>query len=774
MSQASSQRNFSGGEIAPALFARTDQVKYATGLRTLRNFIVKRGGGATNRPGTELTGVVGSGSVITRLIPFEFNDSQTYVLEFTDRRVRFIRDNAYLGAPYFVAVPYLAADIKDLHFTQSADVLTIVHSSYPIGELSRLADTNWTYTLPTIAPGITAPTNVTLSPATGTGTFRVWVVTALSATNEESYVSSSVGIASVSLPQERTISWNAVTGAIGYNIYASWFTTPGGYGFVGTTQALSFYDAGVAPDFAHQPPEVRDPFSGATNYPATTNFYQQRRLFGGLTSAPETTYTSRTGAYKNFTTSTPTRDDDAMTFGLASKTVDDIRHFVDTGDELLILTSQGEWVILGDAAGILRPTDINARCFSQHGSTTLAPVEIDNRVLYVHARRSMLRDIQTKQGFKGADLTIFSSHLFDGHTIVDMAYAELPNSVVWLVREDGVLLGLTDVAEQQILGWHRHDTLGTITACCVIPEGGEDRLYIAVERNGQTLVERMASRFFTDVQDAIFMDSALSYDGRNTDTSHTMTLSGGTTWAFDELLTITANFNEFSAPEVGNVIVLTGSDGTVIRLTLSSYTSATVMQGYPDETVPASMQGIASGTWSRAVNVVSGLSHLEGLEVSVFADAYVVASPNNDQIAFTCTVAGGIVTLDEPYSYIHVGLPYLSDLETLDVDTPSGPSVKPHKMMMNAVTVFVDASRNCFVGSAPPTDDDVDPLENLDEFKIRDDSDEWGPIALLTDSIDMPIAGRFNNAGRLFFRQVDPVPLTILAVMPQGFVPPPA
>jgi hypothetical protein len=766
------QRSFCKGEITPALYARSDQVAYATGLRTCRNFLVKRTGGVDNRPGTELVGVA-AGDVV-RLIPFVFNDDQTYVLEFTNTLVRFIRDGAYLGAPYSVGVPYAAADLADIQFTQSGDVLTLVHPSYPPAELSRLADTTWIYSVIVFGPSITPPASVSTNYPVGTGVN--WVVTALSATGDESVASTSTGV--VSLPTSGTVLsvvWTEVAGAIGYNLYKSF--GGGSYGFIGTAGPeifvapyLIFEDTGLTPDYTRQPPlEDADLFAVVDEYPAAIAYYQQRTVYGGAVNAPQTIRTSRTGNLTNFTTSTPIQDDDAITFTIVSKKANQIRHIVDTGSEMLVLTSGAEWTVDGDAAGVLRPTDINARQVSQHGASTLAPIQMERRTLYVHARRAVIRDVSNVpyQGFRGTDLTVFSTHLFDGHTVVDWCYQEVPDSIVWCVRDDGVLLGLTDMEEQQVQGWHRHDTLGTVLACCTVPEGSEDRLYLAVARNGQTVVERMASRFVDEIVDACFVDSSLVYDGRNTVDTKTMTLSGGVTWDFDELLTCTCSSSEFTAPDIGNAVLFTDDDGLPLLFAISGYTSPTVVTGFANRTVPAELQ-VATSTWARAVDTVTGLDHLEGLDVSVTADGYVVANPNNPKIDTVVTVLSGTATLDRPYGCIRVGLPYVSDLETLDIDTPGGPSIKDRKIKIDRVTLEVLASRGIFAGSGVPASDDV--LSPLYEMKLRDDED-WGtPCTLLTRTLQQNITNSWSYEGRIFVRQVDPMPLSVLAVIPTGTI----
>lgn len=766
-------RNFVSGEISPSLYSRTDLVKYATGARTVRNFLVRREGGLDNRPGTELVRNFAGYDTI-RLLPFVFNATQTYVLMFSALQLQFIRDGGMVGAPYSIVTPYTAADLADLQITQSADVVTIVHPLHPVYELDRIADTNWTLTAITFGPGVATPTGLAATPAQATGPWS-WVVTAVNASGQESYPSAPLSTRVV-LTTTFLLSWNPVAGAVTYNLYRQDATGPYGLvfgGIIGVDVGVGGTPAQV-PDLDNQPPNTRAVFNASGDYPAAVGQYQQRQLYGGSTNQPETVYTSRSADRKNFTVSAPVQDDDAVTFTIVGRMVSQVKHFVDAG-YFILFTTGGVYVVDGDAAGVVRPTDVNVRRVSARGCSNLPPIDLDGRLLYSQAQRSTIRDLSRDQYGRvgGGDVTIFASHLFNGYTLREWAYAEVPNSIIWVVRSDGVLLGLTDVADQEVLAWHHHDSVGGLfESVCVIPEGDEDRVYVVVNRGGARMIERFASRFFTDVQDAILTDSTLSYDGRNTNASHTMTVSGGTTWAYDELLTITANFSAFAPGDVGTkaVVFLPTLPGATFTIRLTAYTSATVVHGFPDKTVPLiGRTPINVVSWSLAVSVVGGLSHLEGKAVSVFADGYVVASPNNPQIQLHCVVASGIVTLDQPYSYIHVGLPVTADLLTLDLDSPQGPSMRDKKQLVNRVSLEIVASRGIFAGPDAPTDDSV---TGLDSYNVRDD-EEWGtPISLKTGVVQVNIQNNWERNGRVFVRQVDPLPLSIGAVIPTGFLPP--
>lgn len=135
------QRSFSGGEISPEMFGRNDDAKYQSGLARCRNFITKPQGPAENRPGFAFVRAVKDSTKKVRLIPFTYSTTQTMVIEMGPGYFRFHTQGATLmsgGVPYEITNPYAEADLFDVHYVQSADVLTLVHPNYAPRELRRL------------------------------------------------------------------------------------------------------------------------------------------------------------------------------------------------------------------------------------------------------------------------------------------------------------------------------------------------------------------------------------------------------------------------------------------------------------------------------------------------------------------------------------------------------------------------------------------------------------------------------------------------------------
>ena len=190
-------------------------------------------------------------------------------------------------------------------------------------------------------------------------------------------------------------------------------------------------------------------------------------------------------------------------------------------------------------------------------------------------------------------------------------------------------------------------------------------------------------------------------------------------------------------------------------------------------TIPTALRTVllaGTATWSLAVDTVSGLWHLEGKQVSVLGDGFVVANPNNSSYT-ALTVTDAAVTLDRPHAVVTVGLPITADMETLSVDTASAETLVGKKMIVGKVHVKLEKTRGLFVGSEPPPDEDTDFLGGLVELKVRQYENYSSPIDLKTGDAEVVINGQWNDNGRVFIRQTDPLPATVLAIYPDGNFP---
>lgn len=576
-----------------------------------------------------------------------------------------------------------------------------------------------------------------------------------------------------------------------FNIYRK---VNGIYGLVGIKDKISdplalyvFRDIGIDPDTTITPPAYTEVFDATNKYPGTLAYYQQRRLFARPNENFEQVRASQIGNYNNFSASSPIQDDDSFTFALRGKRYTEIRHMVDNGS-LVLFTANDIWNAKGDVSGVITPSQVNAVRQSYIGSAYLEPIVVDDIIVYLQARGNKIRGLNfdfSTDSYRGNELSIFASHLLEGYEVIDWAYQETPDSILWVVRSDGVLLGMTFVREQQIIAWHRHDFKGgSVESICCIPEGDRDVVYMIVRRKINDVWvkyhERLSSRFVSSDPEALkdmkFCDSYLTYDGRNTNESLTIELSGGTTWDNGEPLNMEASGSIFTALDVGNEFQLwtedeLGNKENPVTVEITAYVDDFNVTVNPVKEVPVALRTGTHSTWAKAVDEISGMWHLEGENVAIQGDGFVVASPYNPAYP-VATVENGQITLDDCYAVIHVGLPYISDIQTLDVDTTQAETTIDKNKLFGELNVFVEKTNSFWAGPDLPEDDDVDALENMREYTTRDqNTDPEAYPELLTKAVKLNINGRFKPEGSVVVRQVDPAPLSVQAIAPSGYVP---
>lgn len=721
-------RSFSAGELTPELFGRVDFSKFAEGLALCRNFITLPHGPAVNRPGTEFVKEVKNSAVATRLIPFSYNNTQTFAIEMGAGYFRFhsqaatlayttpaayngatayaIGDmvssagvnyycikattgNAPPNATYWYALPadltyeipnpYAAADLMDIHYVQSADVLTFVHPNYAPMELRRYGATNWQTAYPSFTPPANQLTGITASPnGTGTKSYS-YVITGLLAGTLEETVASAVASCSNDLtvsPNSNTVSWTDSSPAgtyVRYNVYKQ---SNGIFGYIGQAGSVVFIDQNITADISKTPPIADTVFNSANNYPAAVSYYEQRRVFGGTLNQPQNMWMTRSGTESNMSYSIPTKDDDRVAFRIAAREASAIKHIVPAGT-MLILTASGEWRCSAVGSGAITPTSIDVKPQSYNGANDVTPVVVGNLVLYAAARGGHLREMSYSwqaNAYLSADISLMAPHLFDYYSLNDMAYSRGPIPIVWAVSSNGNLLGMTYVPEQQVAAWHHHDTgvSDKFEAICVIaetPSGSssqEDMLYAIVNRtiNGvqKRYVERLHTRLYSTLADAFYVDCGATYSG-------------------------------------------------------------------------------------AATTTVTGLTWLEGMTVNILADGAV--SPPQ-------VVTSGTITLPSAASKIHVGLPITADLQTMPVAAQVDPGMAQGRPKnVNGIWLRVYRSSGIFAGPS---------FDNLVEHKQRTTEPYGSPPALVSDEVYIMLNPSWSLSGQVCIRQSNPLPLDIASM----------
>lgn len=739
MAQPTFQRTFAGGELARQLHTRADLTKYVTGLRTCRNFIILRSGGVSNRAGTRFVAALKTNSQAVELHRYVSEvGGESLLIESGPTYLRFFKNggavtvsavpaynggtqyvigdlvssagvnyycladslgNAPPNASFWYAMPSNLLEIphpftNGWHGSQSGNVITMVSKTGLTAphELLFASLTSWVIRVISTAPGVDAPTGlIGTAGGAGTLTYAYKVTTGAADSFEESLAS---GVAAVPLTATPTpaapiaLIWNPVLAAAEYYIYCDPYGN-GTFGFIGTatcdnpaagTPAL-FNDVGFTPDFAVTPPLPREPFL-TPNFPRAVGNYQQRRFLANIPGDSDAVFGSRVGFRSNFNISSPLQDDDAITFKISGSQHNPVRWLVGL-KQLIVGTDAGIWVV-GQPQVPLAPSNLAADQETYAGvSKDLLPVVIGNAILYVQAQGAIVRDVRFEQeveGLAGRDLTIFASHLFDDYNLIALDYQQTPHSTVWAIRSDGTLLGLTYLREQDVWGWHRHDTFqGVFEDLCVVPESGEDVLYAIVRRTIGTstlrYIEKLESRQIVNYDaDSFFVDSGLSYSG-------------------------------------------------------------------------------------ALATVFSGLGHLAGMKVAVLADG--VVKSNGWDAASLVVSAGGTVTVPAPgggvagYATVHIGLAIQhAEIETLDLDV-GGSDIRDKKKKVQSVTIHVDKTTKLFY--AGRDGNSLMPYKR-NPWESNDDLNEGG--------LEQNIQTAYNDVGRVFIQVRDPIPMTILGVIP--------
>jgi hypothetical protein len=752
------QRSFNGGELSGEMFGQVTDGKVQSGLATCRNFIVLPHGPVTNRPGTAYVRAVKDSTKRTRLIPFSYSTTQTMVIELGVGYFRFHTNGATLlsgASPYEISNSYAEADLFDIHYVQSADVLTLTHPNYPPAELKRLGATNWTLTNISFVSALTAPTGVAATSSGGTTYTYKYVVTAVGTNGIDESLASSIATTTGNLLTTgayNTVTWSAASGAQRYNIYKF---SGGLYGYIGQTDALTFTDDNITAALSKTPPISNNPFASTNNYPGAVSYFEQRRCFAGTTNSPQNLWMTKSGTESNLQYSLPTRDDDAISFRVAAREANTIRHIVPLTN-LVLLTSSAEWRITSLNSDAITPSTVSVRPQSYIGAANTQPVIINNNLIYAAARGGHVRELAYNwqaSGYVTGDLSLRAPHLFDNLTIVDMAYGKSPQPLVWAVSSNGNLLGLTYVPEQQVGAWHRHDTDGVFESCAVVAEGNEDYLYVIVKRtiNGSSVryVERLASRQWATQADAFYVDCGATFNGLNTSAT-TVTVTGGTSWVSGETVTITASAPLFAYPaqtDVNDAIVFVDSAGVNYTLTILATTSTTVATARLSSTLPAAYRATATANFSFARDSVSGLGWLEGKTVNVLTDGAV-----HRQVVVT----SGTIQLDYAARKIQIGLPITADAQTMpwsaQIDAGYG---QGRTKNVDKVWLRVSNSGSVFVG--PDAD-------NLTEAKQRTTEVYGSPPALVTKEILVVITPNQYESGQVFIRQINPLPITLVSM----------
>lgn len=794
---------------------------------------------------------------------------------------------------YTIASPYAATDLPLLKYTQSADVMSLTHTSYPPYDLERLGPTNWVLAPTNFGVDIAAPAGATAtatvqpsgasSPPTLPAAYA-YEVTAVSALDGQESQPSPIanivnGVDMAETAGSNIINWNAVIGVGFYQVYrapTSYNTDPGNpndalpvpvgafFGLVGSSFGTQFVDSNIIPDFSQSPPQHQDPFApgqvleitvtassvdwttaavGITSgtgtgfvgevvissaaivavivlnpgqnylpgdtvtftgdgtsasatlvvgpttgtYPGVVSYFQQRRFYAQTINQPDTYFASQTGHFTNFDVSNPVSDSDALEGTPWSEKIDGIQWMLSMPLGLLTFTGSGVWQVGAPGAFASSPASItpaNQIAVPQSSigcSAQLPPIRVNWDVLYFQSKGYSVRDLTYQIFFNiyaGTDISWPSSHLLTSYTAEQWCYCDEPWRIVWTVRNDGILLSLTYLKEQEVAGWARHDTQGQVRSVCSVTEPPVDALYLVVERLRSTsltgyFIERMDNRLWQGVEDTWAVDAAVG---------SVLVNPAAVLWATSASgpVQFTALAPVFVPGDVG--MVLRSGGGIAV---ISQYLSDQLVNGtwvYPcQQLVPNYPTPVpikqAAGAWSLAppLTQVFGLLHLMGEQVVGLADGVPIGP-------FTVSVDGG-VTLPFPASNVRLGLAFTAQVQSLYLETGTQPTVQGRRKSIFAVTARFEASSPSQVGTNQPDTSAISPpglfdvwpnlpqasAANVQPMPTAAYTTPGGAMAqpLFTGDQRVLVTSVWAKPGQAAVQQTLPMPLNLLALIPE-------
>ena len=839
--------NFTAGELSPRLDGRNDLSKYAAGCSNLENLVIYPHGAAARRPGTTHVAEVADSSKKTRLIPFEFSTTQTYILEFSNLKIRFYKDNgsilegdktitgitqanpavvtsnshgysngdeiritavvgmtqvnnkrflvagvttntfqltdkdgdninssgytAYSSAGtanrvYTVTTPYLEAELFDIKFAQSADVMYLCHPSHETNKLSRTGHTSWTLAEvdftngPFIDVNTTTTTLTPASAAVGTGV-NITASATTGINDDQGWLATDVG---------RQIHFNAgyavITSRTNSTVVVATITTA-----FTNTNAISAWYLGA--------------FSDTTGHPSCVTFFEQRLVFAATLSNPQTVYFSKSGDYENMDANIggTVADDDAIIYTIASNQVNAIR-FMSSTRTLIIGTAGGEFAVSGGGDdNSLTPTNILIKKQTNHGGANVDAVAVGNATLFLQRAKRKIRELAYNfdvDGYSSPDLTVLAEHVTTGG-ITQMAFQGEPLSILWCVRGDGELAALTYQREQEVVAWHRHIFGGRFgTATITVTD------YSNIANGTRLLLTK------SDGTTTTFTSATSSTTGKfHTATSNNQTATNLKTLIdADSDFTATVSTNvvtvtETSPSSTGFLTIKSVDDSTKLATTDQGKAVCESVAVIPtDDTeyeIWVIVKRTVNGSTRRyveylnvfefdatdntsfnfldsalsysgtAATTFTGLDHLEGQTVAILADG--ATHPDKP-------VSSGSVVLDRSATNVKIGLAYHSILKTMRIDAGSQDGTSQGKTKrIYEITARLYQSVGVEVGP------DLSDMERIPFRTSANPMDEGIPV--FTGDKEVEFRGNYDTDGYIFVRQTQPLPFTILSLYPR-------
>ena len=826
--------SFTSGELSPRLDGRIDLEKYFSGTKTLENMVIHPHGGASRRPGTKFISEVKTSANTTRLIPFEFSTTQTYIMEFGNEYIRFFKDNGIITEAAKTISGITKADpgvvTASSHGYSNGDYV-IISSVVGMTELNgrqfKVAGvTTNTFQLQDM-DGNNFDTSSLTTYASAGSAFKIYQITSPYTTAQ---------LFDIKFAQSADVMY-----LVHPDVDIRKLTRTGHTSWTLATVSIS---GSPSPGL-----------SGSDARPSSVTFFEQRLVFAGTNNNPQSLWFSKAGAYENFTTGTNATD--AMIYTIASNQVNAIR-FMSNQTELLIGTTGGEFIATsGTNSEPITPTNIQITRQTNYGAANVDAIQIANVTMFLQRAKRKVREMVYNyevDGFIAPDMTILAEHITEGG-LTSFAYQQEPDSILWATRADGTLLGLTYQRNEKVVGWHRHilggfsdsgksivrsfksftanstnvsTTNNTITISSHGFSTGDpvyyftesnaiggittDLLYFAIATDSNTLKLATTSANAT-AGTAVDLTTAPGSDttqyivkGVNLATNVVYSASHGLATGdhfYYELggtglnnitdkqkyfvkkidknqfkiaadrkiktfVDLTYDFTVTTARTDKILLDAVVESVAVIPSDQDEYQLYLLVKRYVNGSTRRFVEFLTNFEFGEAqdnaffvdsgltyddvpTSTISGLDHLEGETVSILADGATHADK---------TVSGGNITLDRTAQKVHVGLNYNSILQTLRIEAGSQQGVAQSKIKrINEITVRLHKTLGVEVGGD---------LDNMENIPFRSSAAIMGsPIDLFSGDKKIELRDDYNTDGHVFVRQSQPLPLTVLSIYPE-------
>jgi len=629
-----------------------------------------------------------------------------------------------------VVTPYTAENVMDLKTAQSADRLYIFHPSYPPKTLTRSSHYSWTLADMKTNAG-------TLLTITGISNANPAVVTcaAVPTTLEDGEIVYISGTTTMPEVSNKFFDIDSVdTGAKTFELEG-----------INSTNYSTFAGFGYAQEQI---------YGTEDNRPSCGAFFEQRLAIGGSNNNPQQVNLSESGDYDEFTGGVS--DDDAIQYTIASGQIDRVLWMLGQ-DYLLMGTVGGIWRLGATTIDDpITPTNILARKQISLGVKDIEPEVVTDSILWVTRAGTSVRQLKQSEfayatdKFVSPDVTRIAKHITYGSTrlrsgIAQLAFQQEPLPILWAIRADGQLLGMTYENQEEIYSWFRIKTDGEFESVAVNhQEDNEDRVWVIANRTIDGSTKRYVEyfkpiEFFSKIEDAFFLHSGLTWDGG------TPVAITGISGASPAVVSASGHgFEDGDEVRVYDVSGMTeiniGTDD-IYTVTLSSATQF-ALAGVDSSGYSAYTSG---GTTYKCTNDLVGLGHLSGKTVAILSDGVV---QDNE------LVANSGVSIEVYANKIHVGLPYTSIVEPMKINAGSelGPARGKKQRIYKLFVSFFETGDGIQYG---PTRDD---LQSFADFTSGE---------LLTDQIKVDgLQWDFEDEATISIVQEQPLPMTILGIIP--------